>query len=82
MCVCVYACVCVQVNAATIDGLTPLYNCCRSGSVSCMELLLQHGARAHSAHPHYPSALHEACKRGIGNLIRVEILNRKLLKRV
>ncbi|CAF90517.1 unnamed protein product, partial [Tetraodon nigroviridis] len=59
-----------QVNAATIDGLTPLYNCCRSGSASCMELLLQHGARAHSAHTHYPSALHEACKRGSSKCVK------------
>lgn len=57
-------CMCVQVNAATIDGVTPLYNCCASGSVACMELLLQNGAQAHTPHMHFPSALHEACKRG------------------
>ncbi len=56
--------VCVQVNAATIDGVTPLYNCCASGSVACMELLLQKGAHTHTTHTHFPSALHEACKRG------------------
>lgn len=55
---------CVQVNAATIDGVTPLYNCCASGSVACLELLLQNGAQAHTPHAHFPSALHEACKRG------------------
>ncbi|XP_026159686.1 ankyrin repeat and SOCS box protein 5-like isoform X2 [Mastacembelus armatus] len=53
-----------QVNAATIDGVTPLYNCCASGSVNCMELLLQNGAHTHTLHTHFPSALHEACKRG------------------
>ncbi|XP_044202705.1 ankyrin repeat and SOCS box protein 5-like isoform X3 [Thunnus albacares] len=53
-----------QVNAATIDGVTPLYNCCASGSVGCMELLLQNGAHTHTPHTHFPSALHEACKRG------------------
>lgn len=58
------ACMCVQVNAATIDGVTPLYNCCASGSVACLELLLQNGAQAHTPHAHFPSALHEACKRG------------------
>uniref|UniRef100_A0A4W6F8Q8 SOCS box domain-containing protein n=1 Tax=Lates calcarifer TaxID=8187 RepID=A0A4W6F8Q8_LATCA len=53
-----------NVNAATIDGVTPLYNCCASGSVGCMELLLQNGAHVHTPHAHFPSALHEACKRG------------------
>ncbi|XP_030580397.1 ankyrin repeat and SOCS box protein 5-like isoform X2 [Archocentrus centrarchus] len=53
-----------QVNAATIDGITPLYNCCASGSVGCMELLLQSGAHRRAPHTHFPSALHEACKRG------------------
>ncbi|XP_034045010.1 ankyrin repeat and SOCS box protein 5-like isoform X2 [Thalassophryne amazonica] len=53
-----------QVNATTIDGVTPLYNCCASGSVGCMELLLQNGANTHMPHAHFPSALHEACKRG------------------
>ncbi|XP_051801652.1 ankyrin repeat and SOCS box protein 5b isoform X2 [Acanthochromis polyacanthus] len=53
-----------NVNAATIDGVTPLYNSCTSGSVGCMELLLQNGAHTCSSHTHYPSALHEACKRG------------------
>lgn len=54
----------LQVNAATIDGVTPLYNCCASGSVGCMELLLQSGAHTRARHTHFPSALHEACKRG------------------
>ena len=54
----------VQVNAATIDGVTPLYNCCASGSVGCMELLLQSGAHTRARQTHFPSALHEACKRG------------------
>ncbi|KAF3851778.1 hypothetical protein F7725_005133 [Dissostichus mawsoni] len=53
-----------NVNAATIDGVTPLYNCCVSGSVGCMELLLQNGAHTQTSHTHFPSALHEACKRG------------------
>ncbi|KAF7652431.1 hypothetical protein LDENG_00097140 [Lucifuga dentata] len=29
-----------------------------------MELLLQNGAHIHTTHTHFPSALHEACKRG------------------
>ncbi|XP_075947214.1 ankyrin repeat and SOCS box protein 5b isoform X2 [Anarhichas minor] len=53
-----------NVNATTIDGVTPLYNCCASGSVGCVELLLQNGAHTHTPHTHFPSALHEACKRG------------------
>lgn len=56
----------LQVNAATIDGVTPLYNSCASGSDGCLELLLRHGALvlAPVAHKHFPSALHEACRRG------------------
>lgn len=56
----------LQVNAATIDGVTPLYNCCASGSDGCLELLLHHGALvlAPVARTHFPSALHEACRRG------------------
>ncbi|XP_031723003.1 ankyrin repeat and SOCS box protein 5b isoform X3 [Anarrhichthys ocellatus] len=53
-----------NVNATTIDGVTPLYNCCASGSVGCVELLLQNGAHTHTPYTHFPSALHEACKRG------------------
>lgn len=56
----------LQVNAATIDGVTPLYNCCASGSDGCLELLLHHGALVlvPVARTHFPSALHEACRRG------------------
>lgn len=56
----------LKVNAATIDGVTPLYNCCVSGSDGCLELLLHHRALvlAPVAHKHFPSALHEACRRG------------------
>uniref|UniRef100_A0A3P9QFC9 Ankyrin repeat and SOCS box containing 5 n=1 Tax=Poecilia reticulata TaxID=8081 RepID=A0A3P9QFC9_POERE len=54
-----------NVNAATIDGVTPLYNCCASGSVGCMELLLQNGAHMHTLHTHFPSSMHEACRRGM-----------------
>ncbi|XP_017290174.1 ankyrin repeat and SOCS box protein 5b isoform X2 [Kryptolebias marmoratus] len=53
-----------NVNAATIDGATPLFNCCASGSVGCLELLLQNGAHVYAHHTHFPSALHEASKRG------------------
>uniref|UniRef100_A0A2D4I801 Uncharacterized protein n=1 Tax=Micrurus lemniscatus lemniscatus TaxID=129467 RepID=A0A2D4I801_MICLE len=52
-----------QVNATTIDWNTPLFNACVSGSVDCLNLLLQHRA---SPHPvcDLASPIHEAAKRG------------------
>lgn len=52
-----------QVNGVTVDWHTPLFSACVSGSVACLNLLLQHGA---SLHPpcDLASPIHEAAKRG------------------
>ncbi|MBZ3882600.1 Ankyrin repeat and SOCS box protein 9 [Sciurus carolinensis] len=52
-----------QVNGMTTDWHTPLFNACVSGSLDCVNLLLQHGA---SPHPEsdLASPIHEAAKRG------------------
>ncbi|XP_061034260.1 ankyrin repeat and SOCS box protein 9 isoform X3 [Eubalaena glacialis] len=52
-----------QVNGVTTDWHTPLFNACVSGSLDCVNLLLQHGA---SPHPEsdLASPMHEAAKRG------------------
>lgn len=52
-----------QVNGVTVDWHTPLFNSCVSGSVDCLNLLLEHGA---SLHPpcDLASPIHEAAKRG------------------
>ncbi|KAL7983737.1 hypothetical protein Chor_000613 [Crotalus horridus] len=52
-----------QVNATTIDWNTPLFNTCISGSVDCLNLLLQHGANPHPVCD-LASPIHEAAKRG------------------
>ncbi|XP_014731275.1 PREDICTED: ankyrin repeat and SOCS box protein 11 isoform X2 [Sturnus vulgaris] len=52
-----------QVNAVTIDGITPLFNACCSGSAACVSMLLEFGAKAHLGN-HLPSPIHEAVKRG------------------
>ncbi|XP_064564615.1 ankyrin repeat and SOCS box protein 11 isoform X2 [Zonotrichia leucophrys gambelii] len=52
-----------QVNAATIDGVTPLFNACCSGSAACVSMLLEFGAKAQLG-SHLPSPIHEAAKRG------------------
>lgn len=57
------ACVPLQVNAATIDGVTPLFNACCSGSAACVSMLLEFGAKAQLGN-HLPSPIHEAVKRG------------------
>lgn len=53
----------LQVNAATIDGITPLFNACCSGSAACVNMLLEFGAKAQLGN-HLPSPIHEAVKRG------------------
>lgn len=53
----------LQVNAATIDGITPLFNACCSGSAACVSMLLEFGAKAQLGN-HLPSPIHEAVKRG------------------
>uniref|UniRef100_A0A672N978 Ankyrin repeat and SOCS box containing 5b n=1 Tax=Sinocyclocheilus grahami TaxID=75366 RepID=A0A672N978_SINGR len=52
-----------QVNATTIDGVTPLFNACSAGSVTCTEVLLEHGAKP-QAEAFQPSPIHEASSKG------------------
>ncbi|XP_026135187.1 ankyrin repeat and SOCS box protein 5-like isoform X4 [Carassius auratus] len=52
-----------QVNATTIDGVTPLFNACSAGSVTCAEVLLEHGAKP-QAEAFQPSPIHEASSKG------------------
>uniref|UniRef100_A0A8C0F2T5 Ankyrin repeat and SOCS box containing 11 n=1 Tax=Bubo bubo TaxID=30461 RepID=A0A8C0F2T5_BUBBB len=52
-----------QVNAVTIDGITPLFNACCSGSVACVNMLLEFGAKPQLGN-HLASPIHEAVKRG------------------
>ncbi|XP_025891116.1 ankyrin repeat and SOCS box protein 11 isoform X3 [Nothoprocta perdicaria] len=52
-----------QVNAVTVDGLTPLFNACCRGSVACVNMLLEFGANPQLGN-HLASPLHEAVKRG------------------
>lgn len=54
---------CLQVNALTIDGATPLFNACTVGSVACTEILLENGAQPQSLLYH-PSPMHEATSKG------------------
>ncbi|XP_071313309.1 ankyrin repeat and SOCS box protein 5 isoform X2 [Trachinotus anak] len=53
----------LQVNASTIDGVTPLFNACTVGSVACTEILLENGAKAQSL-VYHPSPIHEATSKG------------------
>lgn len=55
---------CLQVNASTIDGVTPLFNACAVGSVACTEILLENGAQPQSL-VYHPSPIHEATCKGI-----------------
>ncbi|XP_056146083.1 ankyrin repeat and SOCS box protein 5 isoform X2 [Lampris incognitus] len=52
-----------QVNACTIDGVTPLFNACTVGSVPCTEVLLENGAKP-QAPIYHPSPIHEAASKG------------------
>ncbi|KAF3825596.1 hypothetical protein GH733_005578 [Mirounga leonina] len=52
-----------QVNAITIDGVTPLFNACSQGSGSCTELLLEYGAKP-QLESCLPSPTHEAASKG------------------
>ncbi|XP_007189048.2 ankyrin repeat and SOCS box protein 5 isoform X2 [Balaenoptera acutorostrata] len=52
-----------QVNAITIDGVTPLFNACSQGSPSCTELLLEYGAKP-QLESCLPSPTHEAASKG------------------
>lgn len=52
----------LQVDARNVDGSTPLCDACSSGSLECVRLLLQHGAKANAAlTSRTASPLHEAC---------------------
>lgn len=55
---------CLQVNASTIDGVTPLFNACTVGSVACTEILLENGAKPQSL-VYHPSPIHEATSKGM-----------------
>ncbi|XP_062905530.1 ankyrin repeat and SOCS box protein 5b isoform X3 [Mobula hypostoma] len=61
-----------QVNATTIDGVTPLFNACSSGSANCAELVLQNGAKLHGQDC-WASAIHEASSKGHSECIQVLI---------
>ncbi|XP_029459482.1 ankyrin repeat and SOCS box protein 9 isoform X3 [Rhinatrema bivittatum] len=52
-----------QVDGASLDWHTPLFNACISGNAACVNLLVQNGA---SPHPvcDLASPIHEAAKRG------------------
>lgn len=52
-----------QVNATTIDGVTPLFNACSAGSATCTEVLLENGAKPQSEICQ-PSPIHEASSKG------------------
>lgn len=54
---------CLQVNASTIDGVTPLFNACTVGSMACTEILLENGAKPQSL-VYQPSPIHEATSKG------------------
>lgn len=63
---------CLQVNASTIDGVTPLFNACTVGSVACAEILLENGAKPQSL-VYHPSPIHEATSKGIMHQIILHI---------
>lgn len=51
-----------QVDARNVDGSTPLCDACSAGSLECVRLLLDHGAKADPAlTSRTTSPLHEAC---------------------
>ena len=51
-------------EGVTIDGATPLFNSCSSGSAACVRLMLQHGATIHTPYL-LASPIHEAAKKGV-----------------
>nr|XP_033798761.1 ankyrin repeat and SOCS box protein 5 isoform X5 [Geotrypetes seraphini] len=61
-----------QVNATTIDGVTPLFNACSRGSASCVDLLLEYGAKA-QLESCLPSPTHEASSKGHSECLDVLI---------
>lgn len=57
-----YVCPC-QVNTSTVDGQTPLSEACARGHVTCVSLLLQHGANP-SGTSQSSSPIHRAAAKG------------------
>lgn len=54
-----------QVDARNVDGSTPLCDACSAGSLECVRLLLERGAKANPAlTSRTASPLHEACMGG------------------
>lgn len=54
-----------QVDARNVDGSTPLCEACSAGSLECVRLLLDHGAKVNPAlTSRTASPLHEACMGG------------------
>lgn len=54
-----------QVDARNVDGSTPLCDASSAGSLECVRLLLDHGAKANPAlTSRTASPLHEACMGG------------------
>lgn len=60
-----------QVDARNVDGSTPLCDACSAGSLECVRLLLEHGAKANAAlTSRTASPLHEACMGGeLGSML-------------
>lgn len=51
-----------EVDARNVDGSTPLCDACSAGSLECVRILLEHGAKANPAlTSRTASPLHEAC---------------------
>ncbi|MGH0151995.1 UNVERIFIED_CONTAM: hypothetical protein FKN15_021740 [Acipenser sinensis] len=68
-----------NVDARDIDGSTPLCDACASGSIECINVLLEHGAQINP--PLYTaSPLHEACMRGNSECVRLLISQGALLE--
>uniref|UniRef100_A0A8C2F6R1 Ankyrin repeat and SOCS box protein 11 n=1 Tax=Cyprinus carpio TaxID=7962 RepID=A0A8C2F6R1_CYPCA len=54
---------CIQANAVSLDGATPLFSACCSGNPALVSLILIYSSVHHPAHLQ-SSPLHEAAKRG------------------
>lgn len=74
---------CLQVNASTIDGVSPLFNACTVGSVACTEILLENGAKPQSL-VYHPSPIHEATSKGmtkyLNKLLQQAVGSKRLIK--
>jgi ankyrin repeat protein len=54
-----------QINAATVDGETPLYVACQRGSVDLVDMLLQYGAEPNGQSGTIPLSVH--CQKDNGS---------------